>query len=67
MANGEYKHLLARVSNPFYKAVKIQLAQQGLTMRYVIIKGVAKELGIDIPEEEMLEDEEDTNKTKEMV
>lgn len=53
----EYKHLLARVSNPFYKAVKVQLAEQGLTMRYVIIKGVAKELGIDIPLEEMLEGE----------
>lgn len=51
MSNGiDYKHLIARVSKEFHSKVKIRLAQKDMTMGEAIVKGVARELDIDLSE-----------------
>ncbi|MFA7017833.1 MAG: hypothetical protein WC239_02430 [Sphaerochaetaceae bacterium] len=43
----EFKHLLARVEENFYREVKIKLAQKGLTMHEAIVRGIKHELEIE--------------------
>ena len=46
--NSKFKHLIARVDEEFYREVKVRLAQRGMTMHQAVVRGVAKELDINL-------------------